>query len=117
MPNSGYPTIINNRTFFNNTKEYFALQMLEIAKEGVSILGGCCGTTPEYIRETVAKIKGLSPHEIVPRVRITKTQNEKPIVKNILLEKIRIGKKIIAVELDPPLDTEIDFFMNSAKSS
>ena len=116
MPNSGYPTIINNRTFFNNTKEYFALQMLEIAKEGVSILGGCCGTTPEYIRETVAKIKGLSPHEIVPRVRITKTYNEKPVIKNLLLEKIRIGKKIIAVELDPPLDTGIDFFMNSAKS-
>ncbi|MBU3111930.1 bifunctional homocysteine S-methyltransferase/methylenetetrahydrofolate reductase [Clostridium lacusfryxellense] len=116
MPNSGYPTIINNRTFFNNTKEYFALQMLAIAKEGVAILGGCCGTTPEYIRETVAKIKELSPLEIIPRVQITKIHNERPIIKNLLLEKIRIGKKIIAVELDPPLDTGIDFFMNSAKS-
>ena len=115
MPNSGYPTVINNRTFFNNTKEYFARQMLEIAKEGVAILGGCCGTTPEFIRETVAKIKGLSPREIVPSKQIEKTKNEKPIVKNLLLEKIRIGKKIIAVELDPPLDTGIDFFMNSAK--
>jgi len=116
MPNSGYPTIVNNRTFFNNTKEYFALQMLEIAKEGVTILGGCCGTTPEFIMETVAKIKGLSRGEIVPRIQIEKTQIEKPIIKNLLLEKIRIGKKIIAVELDPPLDTEIDFFMNSAKT-
>jgi len=84
MPNSGYPTVINNRTFFNNTKEYFARQMLEIAKEGVAILGGCCGTTPEFIRETVALIKGLSPHEIVPSKQIEKTQNEKPIVKNLL---------------------------------
>lgn len=116
MPNSGYPTVINNRTFFNNTKEYFARQMLEIAKQGVAILGGCCGTTPEFIRETVAKIKGLSPYEIVPRIQSAEIQLKKPIVKNLLLEKIMIGKKIIAVELDPPMDTGIDFFMNSAKS-
>jgi len=115
MPNSGYPTVINNRTFFNNTKEYFATQMVEIVKEGVSIIGGCCGTTPEFIRETVAKIKGLSPYEVVPRKKIEKIKIEKLIVKNLLLEKIKIGKKIIAVELDPPMDTEIDFFMNSAK--
>jgi len=115
MPNSGYPTIINNRTFFDNTKEYFAEQMLEIAKEGVAILGGCCGTTPEFIKETVAKIKGLSPSEIVPSKQIEKTNIEKTVVKNLLLEKINNGKKIIAVELDPPMDTQIDFFIDSAK--
>lgn len=116
MPNSGYPTIINNRTFFDNTKEYFATQMLEIAKQGVAILGGCCGTTPEFIKETVAKLKGLSRDEIVPNKRIEKTHIKNPIAKNLLLDKINNGKKIIAVELDPPIDTEIDFFMNSAKS-
>jgi len=116
MPNSGYPTVINNRTFFNNTKEYFARQMLEIAKEGVAIIGGCCGTTPEFIRETVAKIKRLSPYEIVPSKQVPQIHIERTIVKNALLEKIRMGKKIIAVELDPPIDTGIDFFMNSAKS-
>lgn len=116
MPNSGYPTIINNRTFFDNTKEYFATQMLEIAKQGVAILGGCCGTTPEYIRETVAKLKGLSRCEIVSNKQIVKAQIEKTVVKNVLLEKIKNGKKIIAVELDPPIDTDIDFFMDSAKS-
>lgn len=116
MPNSGYPTIINNRTFFDNTKEYFATQMLEIAKQGVAILGGCCGTTPEFIMETVAKLKGLSRDEIVPNKRIEKTQIKHQIAKNLLLDKINNGKKIIAVELDPPIDTEIDFFMNSAKS-
>ncbi|MPQ33154.1 bifunctional homocysteine S-methyltransferase/methylenetetrahydrofolate reductase [Clostridium estertheticum] len=116
MPNSGYPTVINNRTFFNNTKEYFARQMLEIAKQGVAIIGGCCGTTPEFIRETVANIEGLSPNEIVPSIKIEKIKFEKLIVENSLLEKIKLGKKIIAVELDPPMDTGIDFFMNSAKS-
>lgn len=115
MPNSGYPTIINNRTFFDNTKEYFATQMLEMAKEGVAILGGCCGTTPEFIKETVAKLKDITLNEGGSNTKIEETPIKKTANKNLLLEKINSGKKIIAVELDPPMNTEIDFFMNSAK--
>lgn len=115
MPNSGYPTVIDNRTFFDNTKEYFARQMLEIAKQGVSILGGCCGTTPEFIRETVIKLKTLSKSQIIFNKQLEETPVEKPVVKNVLLERMYNGKKIIAVELDPPLDTDVEFFLNSAK--
>ncbi len=116
MPNSGYPTIINNRIFFDNTAEYFAAQMVEIVKQGAGIIGGCCGTTPEFIRQTVARLKDLSPDNIMPNKSVPKTQMEKLTVKNLLLEKIQNGKKIIAVELDPPANTEIGFFMDSAKS-
>lgn len=115
MPNSGYPTIINNRTFFDNTKEYFAGQMLEIAKTGVAIIGGCCGTTPDFIREMVRKLKHLSPDEIVLHNQGEEKAFAKPEIKNSLVDKMKKGSKIIAVELDPPLDTEIDFFMNSAR--
>lgn len=115
MPNSGYPTIINNRTFFENSKEYFAEKVLEIAKQGIAILGGCCGTTPDYIRETVAKLKGLSSVEIIPYKKEQETTVRKAVVTNILLEKIKNGRKIIAVELDPPVDTNIDRFMDNAK--
>lgn len=116
MPNSGYPTVIDNRTFFDNTKEYFASQMLEIAKLGVSIFGGCCGTTPEFIKEMALKLKGLSQSEVVYK-KVEEAQEVKEVKgKNILIEKISAGEKIIAVELDPPVDTEIDFFMSSAKT-
>ncbi len=115
MPNSGYPTIIDNRTFFDNTKEYFAAQMLEIAKQGVAILGGCCGTTPEFIRETVVRLKGFSPGAMV-NIQIEKNRLRKTPARNLLVEKLNKGQKIIAVELDPPVDTDIDFFMDSARS-
>ena len=115
MPNSGYPTIINNRTFFDNSKEYFASQMFEIAKLGVSILGGCCGTTPEYIRAMVLKLKELSLDDIVYDKISKPSEIKKSEVKNKLIERLDKGEKIIAVELDPPIDTEIDFFMSSAK--
>lgn len=115
MPNSGYPTVINNRTFFENTKEYFADKMLETAKQGVLILGGCCGTTPEYIRETVARLKGWSPGKTVFTPPAAKSKVKKSAAENPLLEKINTGRKIIAVELDPPVDTDIDFFFDSAR--
>ena len=115
MPNSGYPTIINNRTFFDDTKEYFATQMVEIAKQGVSIIGGCCGTTPEFIKEMVSKIKGLDSREIVIHKQVEKSTIEKLENKNLLIDKLNSGKKIIVVELDPPVDTQIDKFINGAK--
>ncbi len=116
MPNSGYPTIINNRTFFQTTKEYFADKMLEIAQQGIAILGGCCGTTPEYIEEMVRRLQAFTPSQIVsqPPSAAFITAPPKP-ARNLLLDKIETGRKIIAVELDPPVDTDIDFFMNSAK--
>jgi homocysteine S-methyltransferase len=116
MPNSGYPTLINNRIFFDNTKEYFATQMLEIAKQGIAIVGGCCGTTPEYIKEMTIRLKELSAGQMMPDKTIRPIEIEKTSVKNQLLEKIQKDKKIIAVELDPPVDTQMDFFMNSAKT-
>lgn len=115
MPNSGYPTIIDNRTFFENTKEYFAAKMLDIAKHGVRVLGGCCGTTPEYIREMVARLQHIIPSETKYEVHMEKTSINRIESPNILVEKLKRGEKVIAVELDPPVDTDIAFFMDSAR--
>lgn len=121
MPNTGYPTVINNRTFFNDDAQYFAKQMAEIVKKGAKIIGGCCGTTPLMMAEVVSEINHLisTPQYVTP-VQM-RGENEKTLGKmkhtgdTNLMEKIREGKKIIAVELDPPVDTEIEFFMSSAK--
>lgn len=115
MPNAGYPTIINNRTFFEDNSDYFSEQMLKILNQGVHILGGCCGTTPEFIKKTVDIINSSYRGESAIEKVISSKEKIKPISKNKLLEKLEVGKKIIAVELDPPIDTDIEFFMSSAK--
>nr|UWI49503.1 bifunctional homocysteine S-methyltransferase/methylenetetrahydrofolate reductase [Clostridioides difficile] len=115
MPNAGYPTIINNRTFFEDNSDYFSEQMLEILNQGVHILGGCCGTTPEFIKKTVEIINFSYKGNVAIKNDISPKEKIKSVTKNELLEKFDIGKKIIAVELDPPIDTDIEFFMNSAK--
>jgi homocysteine S-methyltransferase len=115
MPNAGYPTIINNRTFYQSNAEYFATQMLEIAKQGVGILGGCCGTTPEYIEQTLKRINTLSLSDVTINDAVALEPSKPNVHRNKLIEKMNNGEKIIAVELDPPIDTNIDFFMSSAK--
>lgn len=54
MPNAGLPEAVNGKTVYNVSPDEFASDMLEIAKLGVSYLGGCCGTTPEHIERMIA---------------------------------------------------------------
>lgn len=50
-PNAGLPVIKDGKTQFDVDAVAFASSMKEIARLGAGILGGCCGTTPEYITE------------------------------------------------------------------
>lgn len=59
-PNAGLPREAEGKTVFDVSAEEFSDVMAEIAELGVSILGGCCGTTPEYIRKTVEKTKDIT---------------------------------------------------------
>lgn len=58
-PNAGMPRTENGRTVFDVDAEEFSLVMKEIAEMGAAILGGCCGTTPDFIKATVEKTKDL----------------------------------------------------------
>ena len=58
-PNAGMPRTENGKTVFDVSAQEFSDIMKEIALMGVSVLGGCCGTTPEYIENTVEKTKDL----------------------------------------------------------
>lgn len=112
MPNAGYPTILNNRTFFADTSTYFADEMKRMREYGVHIIGGCCGTTPQYIEKIAQRWKVETFNAIN---ETTKTQ-EMNIhhSDNLVAKKLYHGKKIIAVELDPPANCDIQKFMENA---
>ena len=60
-PNAGLPTEQNGKTVFTTGPEEFADYMLDVYREGGSVLGGCCGTDPGYIRLLAERTKGLKP--------------------------------------------------------
>ena len=59
QPNAGIPRTAGGRTVYDVDAEAFSDVMLKIAERGVSVLGGCCGTTPEYIRLTAEKTRRI----------------------------------------------------------
>jgi methionine synthase I (cobalamin-dependent) len=62
MPNQGLPQVVDGKTHYPMTPEEFVAQMRRfIMDDGVSIVGGCCGTTPEHIRRLTVACKDLSP--------------------------------------------------------
>lgn len=64
MPNQGLPGVVDGKTFYPMTPEEFVNSMRKFIEiDGVSIIGGCCGTTPEHIRQLAAACKSLSPCE------------------------------------------------------
>ena len=60
-PNAGMPLLKEGRTVFPLSPEQFAAWVPKIVSAGVSIIGGCCGTTPEHIAAAGAALRGLSP--------------------------------------------------------
>lgn len=58
-PNAGMPVFMNGKTSYDTDAETFSCYMADIAKEGISVLGGCCGTDAEYIKKTVEKTKDI----------------------------------------------------------
>ncbi len=108
MPNAGYPTVINGRTVFDSTPEYFAQQLAEIARTGVSFLGGCCGTTPAHIARARAVL------EMDAGEQKTDKRSRVPLRGATVARPKREGV-FIAVELDSPLDAEAEMFIANAR--
>lgn len=68
-PNAGLPKSENGQTVYDVLPDEFSSDVTEYVKAGVRIVGGCCGTTPDYIRETVAKTSALKPQTLTNKNR------------------------------------------------
>ncbi|HKL27109.1 MAG TPA: homocysteine S-methyltransferase family protein, partial [Desulfuromonadales bacterium] len=69
MPNQGLPEVVDGKTRYPmSADEYVAHMRRFIMQEGVSVVGGCCGTTPEHIRQLAGSCGDLSPasREVTP---------------------------------------------------
>lgn len=107
MPNAGYPLLVRNRVKYADNPIYFASKVNDMALLGADIIGGCCGTTPDYIREVAKTV------DLTPTVKSDKTsannENEKPVIKNSFFRNADgtiKDKKLIAVELAPPFGAD-----------
>lgn len=112
LPNAGYPQGLHSRLQFERDNvEYYADKICEIAGMGADMVGGCCGTTPAYIERIREKLD-VKPKErrLVQQIRPRKEIKE----ESSAFFAGKEGKKLIAVELAPPLGIDDEKLMDAA---
>jgi homocysteine S-methyltransferase len=88
MPNAGHPARVEGRQIYLCSPEYMAQYARRLLWAGAKIVGGCCGTTPEHIKEIVSEARSLQPGHRKLTVTI-----EEPKAKAKAMEKIAVAKK------------------------
>ena len=116
MPNAGYPVVARAQVRYQGKPEYFARELSRLAAEGVRILGGCCGTTPQHIAALRTALDALP--ETLPATPAAKpAAAAKPAVEtdDAFLRKLWAGQRVIAVELDSPKDADLTAYLEGAR--
>ncbi|MBE6714856.1 MAG: homocysteine methyltransferase [Ruminococcaceae bacterium] len=60
-PNAGLPKVCDGKTVYDVAPDEFAHEIESLVKKGVRVAGGCCGTTPEYIKKLSERLCGICP--------------------------------------------------------
>ena len=111
MPNAGFPKMVDGRYFYLTTPQYCADYTRLLLDAGVTIVGGCCGTTPQHIKlmhealTTLRPVKTNRPAASVSVRPVTEEEEGGPTKgehESQLAKKLAAGKFVTSVELDPP---------------
>ncbi len=93
-PNAGLPELVGNETVFSLGPEEFALKAKELVKAGASLVGGCCGTTPEHIKLLNEEISLMKPHVITQVKKRTLASERKTLEISLDSPFMIIGERI-----------------------
>ena len=109
QPNAGLPASVDGRNIYLCSAEYMAQYAARFIKAGARIVGGCCGTTPEHIKEIRNEVRSLQPSRASASVIVDEpAAKPKPMEKVPVADKSQLGAKLAAgtfvsfVEILPP---------------
>ena len=112
LPNAGYPMVLRGKTIYGKNMDYFLRMEEKLYSLGIDILGGCCGTTPEYIAGICERLKGREKPQkqigVFSGGTVRRTESE-------FWKKLQRGEKPFVVELDPPYDLKAEKVMEGAR--
>lgn len=105
IPNAGWPEVVGGRVMYAATPDYFADHALALRDRGVSLIGGCCGTTPEHIAamraalDDPARVSGIVNGVYIAEIDEEEAESPAP---SELAHRLARGDLVIAVEMSPP---------------
>jgi len=121
FPNAGSPVYIDGRFLYAATPEYFSGSAIRLRDQGVRLIGGCCGTTPEHIRsiahalkdQQVVTSKKVVRIEVRPPVQAVQlsTPPQAPTIVDLVRQRVTT-----IVELDPPRNLDFSAVVRGAQA-
>jgi len=121
MPNAGYPTVVHGRNVYLSSPDYLRSYAGAFAEAGASIIGGCCGTTPEHIRAMAREVSGRK--RAIPAGRST-TVVEAPVSRVVEqpIETSRLKRLlaqadafVVTAEVEPPKGVDLSAAIEGAR--
>ncbi|MBL0847738.1 MULTISPECIES: bifunctional homocysteine S-methyltransferase/methylenetetrahydrofolate reductase [Mammaliicoccus] len=115
-PNASLLDLEDNDLKYNNNSEYFSDAAKELVNQGVRLIGGCCGTTPEHIKKIKNVVKDLKPikqKNVIPiETKQYKKQNKnEPSIKELVQQR-----PTVIVELDTPKHLDTNKFFDGIQA-
>lgn len=121
QPNAGRPRDIEGRNIYLCSPEYMASYARRFILNGVKLVGGCCGTTPEHIRQIKQAVRALAPpgsRSVVGGARSAPAPDVTPVAreqKSRLANCLARGSFVVSVELVPPRGYRTDTVVEQAR--
>jgi homocysteine S-methyltransferase len=127
QPNAGKPRDIEGRNIYLCSPEYMASYARRFIASGVRLVGGCCGTTPEHIRQICAAARRAAPAAAHAAGRVdtraitvtTRPDAQAPVPreqKSRLAARLTRGEFVVSIDLLPPRGLAAATVIEEAKS-
>jgi 5-methyltetrahydrofolate--homocysteine methyltransferase len=98
LPNAGLPSVVDGRTHYDLTPEQLAeFHRHHVTDLGIGVVGGCCGTTPEHLRQVVEAVRDLPAPRRTPTYEPSVTSIYSPVTLKQDLSFLIIGERTNAV--------------------
>ena len=117
LPNAGYPQVISGRMVFSDKNiEYYSQKVCDLVRAGADIVGGCCGTTPEFISALADMLKKegnpIKAPIVIPSAVCSATNTVIVDQPRVVGERINpTGKKVFKQAL---IDNDMDYILGQA---
>jgi methionine synthase / methylenetetrahydrofolate reductase(NADPH) len=122
MPNAGLPATVEGRNLYLCSPEYMAQYARRFLTAGVRIVGGCCGTTPEHIKEILSEARSLQHINHAEQVMVEEPSERPKAMEKIpgaeksgLGARLAAGKFVSFVEILPPRGIDASKEIDGAK--
>lgn len=118
MPNAGWPEEAGGRILYPATTEYFAEFARDAADARISLIGGCCGTTPAHTRAMRTALDSWQAGDratvvTAPDIQSKQQEQQQPAPTR-LARALDAGEFVVTVEMEPPRGADLSDVLSSA---